>query len=629
MKRLFIYFITAFTFCNTTIASSLPDTELKNIRNGYDERRQKSFNLLTGKPLIREKIIPPIFSDGSDFSRHYSYSLIDYAFKCFWLEENIDSANVALLENANYYISYPRAYKDKDSFYWAADELCKIIEFYGSKGIKKPGLIKKEVEERILLMMWQYSKMQSKIAKAELEISNTWFIDESENHHIQRFYAAWHFAKFLKNHPLYKNEKYDDGYNAEEHYKVWNKYIKHWIVERAKKGLFVEMANDSYGLETLKGVYNFHDFGDTELKLLSKNLLDLYWAVWAQEQIGGVSGGAKSRVYPYEASSGRTTFWKMAWFYLGINEISEPHENLFTLITSDYRMPLIVMDIALDIKGRKTYEIQQRRLGTAEKGFFTPPNYHLQPQGDLIRYSYCTPEFIAGTFFCPAKNFEDWALISSQNRWVGVIYNSDPDARVYATCKTGIDNRAYNQFWCIQKKGSLLIQKLKDSIQSRGAGEMRVFISKVGLFDLQEKEGWVFVSSTDSYTAIRGVQGKYKWEEDKKGKWMIFDEAYTPIRIEVSRKRDIGTYNDFQKKILVSTSSIKNDTLSYKTLNNDNLTMPLLHKGLPVVNGKTVDLNPPMVMSSPFVNSVFDSGVVTIEKDKRKLKLDFVSLKEN
>lgn len=626
MKHLFILLV-SFICCNSVIASS--DDDLIKIRNGYEERSQKAFDLLKGKPLVREKIIPPIFSDGSDFSRHYSYSLMDYAFKCFWLEENIDSANVALLENTNYYIGYPRAYKDKDSFYWAADELCKIMEFYGSNGVKKPGLIKKEVEEKVLLMMWQYSKMQSKIAKAELEISNTWFIDESENHHIQRFYAAWHFAKFLKNHPSYKNEKYDDGFTAEEHYTVWNKYIKHWIVERAKKGLFVEMANDSYGLETLKGVYNFHDFGDSELKQLSKNLLDLYWAVWAQEQIGGVSGGAKSRVYPYEAPSGRTTFWRMAWFYLGINEISAPHENLFTLITSNYRMPLLVMDIALDVKGRKVYEIQQRRLGTAEKGFFTPPNYHLKPQGDLLRYSYCTPEFIAGTFFCPAKNYEDWALISSQNRWAGVIYNSHPDARVYATCKTGKDNRAYNQFWSIQKNGSLLVQKLKDSVQSRGAGEMKVFISKAGLSDLQEKDGWVFVSSIDSYTAIRGIQGKYKWEEDKKGMWMIFDEKYTPIRIEVSRKADIGTYTDFQRKILLSKNVIKNNILSYKTLSGDVLSMPLLHKGLPAINGKTIDLNPPMVMSSPFVKSIFDSGVVTIEKDNRKLTLDFISLNKN
>ena len=148
--------------------------QLEQIRDSYETRREEAFALLKGKKLVREKVIPPIFSDGSDFSRHYSYSLIDYAFKCFWLGEDIKGANAALLENANYYINYPRAYSDKDSFYWAADELCKILEFYGSNGTKKKGLIKKNVEERILLMMWQYSKQQSKVAKADYKIHGMW-----------------------------------------------------------------------------------------------------------------------------------------------------------------------------------------------------------------------------------------------------------------------------------------------------------------------------------------------------------------------------------------------------------------------------------------------------------------------
>ena len=475
--------------------------ELKRIRAGYEQRREDGFELLRGKELKRAKVIPPIFSDGSNFSRQYSYSLLDYAFKCFWLGEDISGANAALKENADYYIGYPRAYSDKDSFYWAADELCKMLELFGTQGSLRPGLIQKDVEERIFLMMWQYSQNQSKVSKAEYKISKTWYVDESENHHVQRFYAAWHFAKYLKEHPRYKELKYDDGYTASEHYAAWNAYIKEWLRERGRKGLFIEMANDSYGLETLKGVYNFYDFGDEEMKRLSQNLLDLYWASWAQEQIAGVRGGAKSRVYPSQASQGDSPFRKMAWYYLAIHEKTAPYNNLFTLVTSAYRMPLIVMDIALNRSQYGSYEVVQRRLGQAEEGFFSPPDYHVKQDKGLLRYSYCTPEFIAGSFMCESLPYEQWVMISSQNRWAGVVFQGEKDARIYPFCRTGKNSRAYNQFWGVQKKGAMIFQRL-DTVAGRGAYDMRFWFSKSGLYHRIERGGWVFVESSGAYAGF-------------------------------------------------------------------------------------------------------------------------------
>jgi hypothetical protein len=115
-----------------------------------------------------------------------------------------------------------------------------------------------------------------------------------------------------------------------------NQYIKHWIVERAKKGLFVEMANEDYNVETLKGVYNCYDFGDAAMQKLAGNLLDLYWATWAEEQIAGVRGGAKARVYPLNSGIGFGPFWKLAYYYLG-NSASSPQtfSNLYTFITGE------------------------------------------------------------------------------------------------------------------------------------------------------------------------------------------------------------------------------------------------------------------------------------------------------
>jgi len=605
--------------------NSYDDSYLIKIRDSYDQRRAWAFEQLRSKPLVREAVIPPIFPDGSNFSRGYSYSLVDFAFKCFWLNEQIDAANDALLENANYYIGYPTAYKDKDSFYWAADELCRILDFFGSKGSIRAGLVTRETEDRIFLMMWQYSKMQSKVARAEYKISKTWYVEESENHHIQRFYAAWHFARFLKENSLYKDLRYDDGFTAAEHFAAWNDYIKQWIRERARKGLFIEMANDGYGLETLKGVYNFYDFADDpQLRQLSGNLLDLYWAAWAQEQLSGVRGGAKSRIYPDGSYRGRTAFWKMAWYYLGINEMTKPEGNLLTLVTSSYRMPLVVMNIALDAKGRGEYEIIQRNPGLAEDGFYTPrPSYHLLENGGLIRYSYCTPNFIMGSLACEARRYEDWAMISSQNRWMGITYNGNPDARIFPLCKTGEDNRAYNQMWSVQKKGTLIIQKLKNQLHSRGAGEMQVWISKEVLSSPVEMKGWVFVDCGESFTAIKPVNGGYKWLNGKDGKWMVCKDQYTPIIVEVVPKSAYPSMSAFQEKIIANNYSFQNKILHYKSQDGNSLTLPTDYVGLPAINGKEVNLAPDLVWDSPFITSTFNSGIVKIQKGDRTLNLDF------
>ena len=606
--------------------NSYDDSYLIKIRYGYEQRRVLAFEQLRSKPLVREAVIPPIFPDGSNFSRGYSYSLVDFALKCFWLNEQIDAANEALLENANYYIGYPVAYKDKDSFYWAADELCRILEYFGSRGTIRAGLVTKETEERIFLMMWQYSKMQSKVTRAEYKISKTWYVEESENHHIQRFYAAWHFAMFLKENSLYKDLRYDDGFTAAEHFAAWNDYIKQWIPERARKGLFVEMANDGYGLETLKGVYNFYDFADDpQLRQLSGKLLDLYWAAWAQEQLSGVRGGGKSRIYPDGSSHGRTAFWKMAWYYLGINEMTKPEGNLLTLITSTYRMPLVVMDIALDAAGRGDYEIVQRNPGLAEGGFYTPkPNYHLQENGGVIRYSYCSPNFIMGSLACEARRYEDWVMISSQNRWMGIIYNKNPDARIFPLCKTGEDERAYNQMWAVQKNGTMIVQKLKNQLHSRGAGEMQVWISKQGLSSPVENKGWVFVDCGKSFTAIKPVNGGYKWLNKKAGKWMVCKDQYTPIIFEVVPKSAYPSMSAFQGKIIANNYSLQNNILHYNSLDGNLLTLPTDYKGLPSVNGKEVNLAPDLVWDSPFIASTFNSGIVKIQKGDRTLNLDFL-----
>ncbi len=614
------------------------DEELTTLKDGFDLRREQAFESSRGKPLKRGAVSSSISSSGIPFYRSLSYSLVNFAGRCFWLEDQIEAANNALIEHCEIYIDKPDILRDGDSFYWSADELCRIVEFWGSNGSKTPGLLQTDTEDLIYQVMWQWAKEQSRV-ETSIEIcpylfitsanitTKSWDIEGSENHHIQRISTRWHFAKLLKEHPNYNLLPFDDGYTAEEHYTAWTKFIKLFLKERARKGLFIEFANDAYGMESLKGIYNFYDYGDKELRELTGKFLDLFWAVWAQEQINGVSGGSKARVYQgRESAIGATHFRKLAWYYLGIGEISEIKENIFSFITSDYRIPAVVMDLALDPAGRGIYEIVQRRLGLAKDGMYNPPVYRLEQYQGLIRYSYCTPEFIMGTFHCEALPENSWTMISSQNRWLGVIFEGDPNCRIFPQCE-GLSGPVYNQHWGVQSKGSMIVQKLFNGTHSKYAGKMRIWFSGVGLDSIIEREGWHFTSSKGAYIAVKFVKGNTTWEDGStpfwSGKWLVGSEQYSPIIIEVARKSDFETYQTFQQAVINSKLEVSTYSITRTSIYGDVLQLPTDYNRLPSVNDQTLRLQPNKVMDSPFVKSVFNSGEYRIQKGSRTLTLNF------
>lgn len=615
------------------VSPPFSDAALLEIRDGFEARRDTAFEQLRGSPLKIAAQRPPLGPGRTLYTRHYSWSIIDFAFKVFWLEETDQyaAANDALIANCTYYIGSRKARDDRDSFYWSADELVRLVEFFGDNGSRTPGLISPECKAKILEMMWLYAKSTSKIEDAEYVNSKTWHVHESENHHIQRFSTVWHFSKFLRNEPAYRDRPYDDGHTAAEHFHAWTAYNKAWLAERAKKGLLIEMANGGYGMETLKCVYNFHDFGDDELGVLSGKFLDLYWAAWAQEQIGEVRGGAKSRIYQGgRARSGKDTLGYLTRYYTGVKKPEKLSRAMFTVVTSDYRMPLVVLDMALDPAGRGNYEIVQRAQGLVEAGFFGPPDYRMRTDGGgIVRYSYCTPEFILGTALVAARDSKDWAMISSQNRWQGVVFAGHPDARIFPQAKDDNDPNkgivTYNQYWSVQSKGTLITQKLPISNINLTGKIMCVWFSKAGRTgNLYEQEGWVFAEYDGAYAAIKCVSGSYGWQDgEAKGRWMVCAEEFTPVIFEVARKADFAGFSDFQNKIVSLPLAFDGKILSYGGLGGDQFTFNADRVALPTVNGNPVGFAPPNVFDSPFIQSKYNSGVVEIHKDGRNLVLDF------
>jgi hypothetical protein len=608
-------------------AAGLTDEQIAKIRDGFDARVKAAFEAHRGKPLVRAEKRAPLREGAGNYVRHYSYSIVEFATRCFLLNEQIAEANAALIENAQHYLDNPNDLNDRDSFHWHSEMLCRLIDFYGARGSRAAGRMTAEAEARVMESLARYAARNATLKGAEIAKSRTWHLHESENHHAQNVTSFWHFSRLARTRPGFRNFKYSDGSTPEQQHAAWTAYLKAYCAERGKKGLFIEVGSENYNLVTLKGFHNVLDFAeDPELRRKAAALLDLYWATWAQEQIGGVLGGGKSRIYQNAADRVGThsEIYTLAWFYFGIGEAADIQSPLLTSLTGSYRPPLVVVDLALDVAGRGRYAIHHRAVGLVEKGYDNAPDYRLLPDaGGIHRYSWCTPAFILGTSMLEARPVQDWARISCQNRWHGVIFAGHPNARIVPQVQARDHRTAVNTQWSAQSQGTMICQKLK---ASKDSGTMRVWFSKDGLTKPVEENGWVFVESPGAHAAVRVVKGAAAWENPSdrhEGSWLRCAEPFTPVILEVAPKSDFPNAAAFRAAVRAVPIQHKSDVLTYRGRGGDAFTFYTDHSKPPRINGKPVDYSPPNAFDSPFVQGAWNSGVVTIRKGNRSLRLDF------
>jgi hypothetical protein len=396
-----------------------------------------------------------------------------------------------------------------------------------------------------------------------------------------------------------------------------------YFTERAKKGIFIEMMSQDYNEKSVKGMFNVYDFADDpELKRRAGLYLDLYFTYWGEEQINGISGGGKARIYSdiSPSTSG------LGYLFFGIGNKPRFTSTLLSAMTTGYRPPLVVVDIACDIKGRGQYEVQQRVLGLAEPKYYTPPVYHMRTDyGGVMRYSYCTPDFIIGTAMSEARPYEDWAMISSQNRSQGAIFAGNTAAGILPQCEHTRNNRAYNSMWSVQRKGTLISQKLK---YSRATGQTRIWFASEGLSEPAEEKNWVFSESEGAYAAVRVVDGGHHWEKENSrtrtmGKWLYCDNEYSPVILEVDQKSNYKSFDEFRARIVGNAFSFSKNILRYTGIYGDSFTFFADYSKVPQIDGVAVDYAPSKVYDSPFLKSDWNSGVVNIQKGTRSLILNF------
>ncbi len=587
-------------------ADEIADAELITLRDGFDARRDS---------MLASQVAKPYPAGNSN-----AWGLQDYALAALYLNMELTQANQAVIDAVDLTLSDDKQMRDG---HWRGNLFFRIYRFFAHDSNYYPGRLTPKAEAKICEFFWTWAKSRSKISDADIDAYGTWAYWGSENHDGQRKTTAWSAASILKDVAPYNTCTYDDGSTAQQQYMAWTSYAKEYLRERARKGLCIELGS-SYSKYTLQGWYNYFDFAeDSELRNITQMTLDLWWADWAESQINTVWGGGKSRIYVNGSTTGSDATASMSWYYLNIGSPRSKHPGVMCMATTTHRLPLVVMDIALDSKGRGTYEKYSRRPGLLKLPI--PANVRaetnvLDPEfGGILGYAYVRSEFIIGTGMIQKRTEKDWSGISMQNRWHGAIFAKHKDARVFPAVE-GIPvdyGKTYNAHWSVQNKGTLIAQKL---VQKHN-GDMRVYFSSKHL-EITESGGCVFASAGDAYVAVRPAWGTYTWDDKN---WMRFGDPYAPVIMEVVAASDYdGAFRKFHKAVLAKTPLLNESILHYRGLGDSGIfTFDTKGDQTPTINGTPIDYAPNYTFKSPFINAAWASGMVTIQKDGRKKILDY------
>ncbi len=523
------------------------------------------------------------------------------------------------------------AYFEADGFGWKPSEqwgfslfsasYVRLYALYNDRAGVMKGRLSPKAQANLERSFWQCAKAYSKLAEAKIGV---WESDGSENHHVTSRVSDFLVAQFLKDIPAYANLKYDDGSTLQEQYKARLGYWSKWLDQRARRGLFYEDGS-SYENYTIEAFFNLRDFAeDPVLRRKAEMFLDLVFANMAEEIMGSVRGGPKTRT----KEEGFEARYYALLFAQGrkLGEISN-----YLLGTSNYYPPPAIINLARDANGRGVYSWSKHCPGFKKlprPG--DPPKWNVfDDTNSIIRNGFSTLHFHMGSHGVDATAKVNWD--ARQQRWQGVVFANDPMARI---SMDGVslkgtpgnpekDGYISNPFKTIQDRNVVVIMKWGPSKDKAVDPNLWIYFSHA-LDLVEEADGWIFVKSGDAFAAVK-VVGGYEWvtpwERRDSLRPKSFVRQLNPHSSIITVVNDAGDYNDdftaFKKALKAQPIAWSDGVLKFATITHEGPLKPGRK------NGKTVDLRPSRVNDSPFIRSDWNSGIVYIRKGNETLKLDF------
>jgi len=593
---------------------------------------------------------------------------------------------------------------------------CRFYYFFSSRSGKFPGRMTPETESLLLETLWNATAVKNDIHCAR---QSTWWLDGSENHDLNAKVVNLVTSRIFMNEPDYKDRIYpnlgfgggyryfgwDQGYywgpgvdpasrygggraslsdgkdyTAKDHYKAWLAFMKEYFRERAQRGFFLEHGSHTYTKHTLNFVDLAYQYsGDDELKRITGDFLDLYWADWAQTSIAGLRGGPKTRHHGTVIGSPEP----LIAFHLG--GVANAGTWWYWNLINDYQLPPVLWKMALDRQGLGTFVYRSRGIGEEENTWPRPPGTErtltVDTDSRFLKYTYVTPDYTLGTQMDhPAAVHSH---LSFSGRWHGMTFAQQTDACIApvalnSDAKSGYDTEITLR--SAQHKNTLILQQMRswlavhpdwfpgigdDSpVGNRYRRNLAIYVGK-DHDRVQEKDGWIFVQNGAAYAAIRVVQwdeaawrsadgprqaaeqkrdlrfvpeadipvplltASYRWSEDRTMAELL--NPFSPVILETGRAADYPSLDDFIRAVLSNPIALYKtvipglNVLVYTGCGQDSPEMVFNASTgeIPTVGGQHINYSHSKTFDSPYLKSEYKSGKVRIEYDGERLDLNF------
>lgn len=666
--------------------------------------------LIEAEERTRPDRIAAAFERGAAQRDQPGHGEDQHLFDRMWVGQDLEEVNRALQEDMARDLDDAKACRDSTTApahgLYSLTRNTRLIAFhhcFGEYGRHSPGRLTAENQQLLLELLWHRTALKNDIAMTR---RSTWWMAGSENHDLNSKVTSLLVSAMLADEPDYatrtlpdlgygcapgyhkagfnplgaadpdrigtERANWSDGkcYTPADHYEAWVAYMSEYLLERVRRGFFLENGSPGYMRYTVSYLLLLYNFClDERLKQQVRMFLDLFWTDWALQQLGGLRGGPKTRHHKEAGGYDAMSDW--ARFHLGGMGLTTA--NYCQQLIGNYAFNPMLWEMIIDRAGLGTFAYIARGIGEEEDTCPRPMGVERTMTGNcvsrMIKYSWVTPDYVLGTQMDHPLAVH--SHLSTAGRWQGLI-TADPDARIATvSLSTAADRMSSTGEYCmelvyhsVQHKQVLITQQRRrwmqinpdwfPSPEDLHEAPFGIYIGS-GWPTREQRDGWLFLEHGDTFAAINilrlkadpdpmawakgtdryegGVEldpDRYTWNDDRTILRLV--NRFSPIIIEAGRRADSPTLADFQRKILSNKLEIHRTVVTretriiivYQGIEAEEIVFNAAnHADIPTIGGEWIDYQHPMTFDAPFLRSEYNSGAVEVTKGEHRQVLDF------
>jgi hypothetical protein len=410
--------------------------------------------------------------------------------------------------------------------------------------------------------------------------------------------------------------------------KGWGAFAEAFLKAHDRDGWY-EAESPGYLALSINGLLQLADHApQAAVRDLARRQLDLLFAAWAQEQVGGYPAGPKSRTAAVWALSRRSSPWE-AWAWLvagmgkpdGINFMDRPE-----LPVSRYRLPEGVVRLLAERRRQPPYEIRKRRRIEPAK----------RRDVNAALYSYATPDYILGA----AQSVGDLALLVSGGQEIAAtLYCETPEfAPLYLWSRTksprrdGADEPTRDQ---AAASRNLVVARLDTTGAGLGHAYLSppwskpevtgdVAVSRCGdaYVALVTAGGWDVAPAVERFPAYYG-EGKIR-RRLLADAWVAVPRVQpASVALQAGRQADDGDFDAWKKKAARARLQVLEEEIRFSA--SDGTRFDFLPGRRAAVAGKLIEAAAYPRLDAPFLSSP-SPGRWSFSFEKFQLRFDPVEV---